>query len=333
VFSINLQTGAVVAVLQAFGAGFSVAGATAEIEDAGNGWYRLKINGFTSNTATTLRFAPVLGGASRVGVTSNFHYLWGAQLEQKPFCTSYSNFNSQNLLLYSYDFANAAWVTAAGIGVTSNAALAPDGTMTADVYTENTTAAATHYQEQTVSKATTALAYSVSFYAKLVGGTRRLAAVLSDGTSNAAVVFDLVTGTIGMAPFRPTGTTFDVTGATGSMEYVGNGWWRLKFENVISSTLSSIRASLRMDAGSGSTFTQTYTGAVNNIIHIWGAQLEQAAACTPYVPTTSHRLGRAADVASGTADADVTDLVLNKEDGTYYPVDVTAGQEYRLEAA
>ena len=84
----NLTTG-VVGTAAAFGVGF-VAGSS-QITNAGNGWYRLTLIG-TTNAVVTLGsevyIADASGNLSYTGTGAGF-FVWGAQLEQASFATSY----------------------------------------------------------------------------------------------------------------------------------------------------------------------------------------------------------------------------------------------------
>jgi hypothetical protein len=315
------------------GSGHNVTNTTTTLETLGSGWYRVKLENVVSSVATTVRSRIILDSGSGnaalshtyTGNTSSGIYVWGAQLEQSRFCTSYTNFNSQNLLLQSETFGTT-WVPSGATISASNTVLAPNATLTADVMTE-TAVTSFHLVYQDVTKPAVSALYSVSVHAKAMGTTaRRFAMSIEDNVGGNHIIaqFDLIAGTVAVGPTQ-TGT--GVTGGTASLEYVGDGWCRCKLEGVTHNTATNLRTSnfLWGTGGVGS-----YLGVTTASVALWGAQLEQAAACTPYVPTTSHRLGRAADTASGTADTGVTDVVVNKEDGGYYPVDATAGQTYGL---
>jgi hypothetical protein len=79
----NLQTGTVV------NEGASSVWSNTKIEDVGNGWYKCSSVG-NPNTTTPLRFQliPSAGAVSFTGDGTG-HYIWGIQVEQKSFPTSY----------------------------------------------------------------------------------------------------------------------------------------------------------------------------------------------------------------------------------------------------
>ena len=117
---------------------------------------------------------------------------------------------STNLLTYSSDIANAAW-TKTGTTATAEA-IGPDGSLSAFAVREDTTTG-WHKIAQAATVGSGSVCFSV--YAKLLGNTRRLV-LREDTTSGDAAVFDLSTGTVAA----------EVSGATGSIEAVGNGFYR-----------------------------------------------------------------------------------------------------------
>ena len=64
---------------------------SALIEDFGNGWYKLKITttDTTNNTSFNIRVRTALADLSDTRVNNSSYYLWGAQLEELPYATSY----------------------------------------------------------------------------------------------------------------------------------------------------------------------------------------------------------------------------------------------------
>ena len=64
---------------------------SALVEDFGNGWYRLKVTttDTTNNTAFNIRVRTASADGSDTRVDNSSYYLWGAQLEQQSYATSY----------------------------------------------------------------------------------------------------------------------------------------------------------------------------------------------------------------------------------------------------
>jgi hypothetical protein len=187
----------------------------------------------------------------------------------------------ENLLLQSQDFTTT-WTTTS-LTVTSNSSTAPDGTTTAETYTDDATA-----DRHTVSQAiSTQLNTNFVFSCFLKAGTGNFAALSLTNSSTASrfatVVVDLSTGTISDTSNSATTT------ATSSITLIGSGWYRV----VLSASQSSVAfgAARICVSNSGTpsytTFGQpTYSGS-GSTIEVWGAQLEQRSAVTAYTPTTT----------------------------------------------
>jgi hypothetical protein len=170
---------------------------------------------------------------------------------------------SVNLLLQTQQFDNAAW-TKSNATVSANAAVAPDGTSTADKLVEDTVNL-THEARQLV--AVSAAPHTYSVYLK--AGERSFA-MLFVNTLNVGTVFDLSNGTTaGNAGFTaPTAA---------SITSVGNGWYRCS----ITTTTTAASLSFRVYIMQNST-TYSYTGDGTSGIFLWGAQLEVGSTATTY---------------------------------------------------
>jgi hypothetical protein len=162
-----------------------------------------------------------------------------------------------NLLTYSEQFDNAAWVKARAT-ITTNTVVAPDGTLTGDKLVEDTTASNNHLvvQAETFSAAD----YTFSVYLKAAERTfARL--VVFDGTSAFSYYVNLSTGAIS----NESGTL------TANVDDVGNGWYRASLSLTAAAGTGNV-AIRAATGGSGS--DDTYTGDGYSGIYVWGAQLE-----------------------------------------------------------
>jgi hypothetical protein len=199
----------------------------------------------------------------------------------------------QNLLTYSQDFRNTAdagstrpWQNSNTV-TTSNTTTAPDGTSTASTNATGTSANNYHFFYQELSGVANNT-YTATVYAKVNTGTY-LNVTLFDagvpGTSYAACIFNVATGTL--ASTGQSGANYSVIG-TPAITLIGNGWYRCSltcFIGVASVPRFSVQTS---EATTISIFglNATYTGT-NKSLYIWGAQLEQRAFASTYLPTTS----------------------------------------------
>ena len=174
-----------------------------------------------------------------------------------------------NLLLRSEDFSTT-WVRF-NVNASSNAILAPDGTLTADKLTEND-ADNFHRIRQGITSGVTGV---FSVFLKAAERTR-----VNLGTSDINLIagFDLSAGS--------------VVSGTGSIEPFGDGWYRCS----ISATFTTSGPFLLLRNSS----SEFYTGDGTSGIYLWGAQLEVGAFPTSYIPTTT---------AAATRNASLADLI------------------------
>ena len=182
-----------------------------------------------------------------------------------------------NLLTYSEQFDNAAWVNNGGT-VTANALVAPDGSTTADYLVRSTSSVDGRYQ---VITAGTSGVVTASAYIKKDTSPQSLI-WLYDATAVAERIFATVTWS---------GSTPVVTATTGTAatpQDAGNGWWRIAITSTALTGANTNRLYL----------LPAYTAASNGQqTAFWGAQLEQGAFSTSYIPTVASQVTRSADVA------------------------------------
>jgi len=173
-----------------------------------------------------------------------------------------------NLLTYSEDFSNAAWVKS-NATITANSTTAPNGTTTADTLT-TTSISQCHIRQ---SYSFQIGVYTLSFYVKKVD-----LGFCYVEFGNAYCWVNLTTGAITGASQFGTGWTF----VSASASSVGDGWFRVEFVASCSIAGTYNARPLQPVASAG-----TYdSGALNQTTFIWGAQLNIGSTAKPYFPTT-----------------------------------------------
>lgn len=165
-----------------------------------------------------------------------------------------------------------------GTAVTPNAAIAPDGSMSMGLVTEQQTSGE-HYVSDRTLTLTAGVTYTFSVFVK-------------DGPSANRVYYHRVAGVINNTfLFNPrskeiTNSKFD---SAGFVE-LPDGVFRVWGTYTPASTGNVVNRSQLWNG------TNIYTGDGTSGIYIWGAQLEAGTSPTSYIPTTTAQVTRAADL-------------------------------------
>jgi hypothetical protein len=173
-----------------------------------------------------------------------------------------------NLLTYSEQFDNAGWGKS-GLNITGtptwvNAAVAPDGTTTADFLIPQATT--NNHSINSVASVTAAGVNTFSVYAK-AGGLNYLQMLYGSGSDYAN--FNL-TGA---------GSVSQSSGGSPTITSVGSGWYRC----TITSTLAGATTVYLQPVPIGTeTRYATYLGDAANGIYIWGADLRTGSSAGTY---------------------------------------------------
>lgn len=274
------------------------------LEDVGSGWYRASF-GLASNSSTGDVFFDIRlakegedgSGQTYLGNGTDGLHIWGIQVEVNSTASGtyvkteglpyYGGGATQNGLLieeqrvnifeYSEEFDNAAW-TLSNATISANQVIAPDGTLTADelIYDNGSSTGRIVESFNSSSQNTD---YTLSCFIKNNGLNTSSLRFYSVETGFIQTEFDLRDGTI-------TSTT---SGASSSIKDYGNGWFRV---------------SLTFNTGLAATSKQTqicrnaFQGDGTLSFYVWGAQLEEGAFPTSYIPTSGSTVTRSADLAT-----------------------------------
>ncbi len=246
-----------------------------------------------------------------VGVSTTI-IAWGSQFEPRPYPTAigpapYVNGTSPaefrrsnqgllveeartNLIQWSQAFDNAAWGTF-GLTVTADQAVAPDGTLTADLFNAGV-ANSTHGIASALFSTSNGTNYTAS--AMVRPGTGRyfqlwFSSVGFGGSVHAN--FDLLTGTVGSVGLSVTGT---------SIRALANGYWLISVTAPATATVTnSASANLAVANSSAAGRNPSFTGA-SETFYVWGAQMQSGVAALSYCPTAGAAATCSADVIAST---------------------------------
>jgi hypothetical protein len=202
-----------------------------------------------------------------------------------------------NIVNYSEQFDNAAW-TKVDASVTANTTTAPDGTLTADTITDNSTLDR-HITYQSLDSERS-LTRTLSTYAKQ--GTLRYLAlsvtITSDSTACYSAIFDLQTGTITATKNNGSATI------SASIENAGNGWYRCIISGALGNGFETIYPVIATSDRAGFTGSLVnnnlpiYAGSGQSL-YIWGAQLNEGT-LLPYQKTETRLNIPRLDYSNGT---------------------------------
>ena len=202
---------------------------------------------------------------------------------------------SSNLITYSEDFGNAAWIKD-GASVTSSSVISPDGTQSSYKQLENNTVNAFSTRYSTSVSYTSGLEYTISIFAKSDG--RDLMIKSYNGSSDIDTIFDLSNGVV-------------LSGSTGEIKDYGNGWYRCSHTVTAQSTINTAyTASFILVNGS----SISYQGDGTSGVYIYGVQLEEGSYPTSYIPTQGSAVTRLADVCTNGGN----EQVINSTEGVFY---------------
>jgi hypothetical protein len=184
-----------------------------------------------------------------------------------------------NIIWPSNDFTSSRW-TKANSSVAANAALAPDGTMTATRLSDNGSSG--YHGVYMPLSVTTGRMYVARV--KVKAGTRskgRIWYVNGIGVNGGWADFDLSAGTI----------TKSAMMAYCLMEEIGDGWFDII---LIGACGSASTGYFQLDVANAAG-ANTYVGDGTGNLYIWQADLQRGSTIGPFLPTTTGIATRPAD--------------------------------------
>ena len=230
-----------------------------EIEDAGNGWWRISAGVVSSSSTITFRISMTDFTDSDSDWSTNtnplpddaYCYLYGPMLE--PLTEDYRLWKGNDLGHLSF--------TAASLGVdfTSDHATAPDLSNDAVLLTDNDDSTSHYLGRENCFRAGSRVC--VSGYFKLEPGSTHTTATIATDITNEFYTLDL----------QSLAATTGASATSGGYSSEGNGWYRI-WVYVNNTTGTSIHVRLQNDSG-----THVYTKASTDTdrkIQVWGLQYD-----------------------------------------------------------
>lgn len=234
--------------------------------------FTIRIGGIQVEANTTFLSSLMLPPAGTVATSSRGYDM--SSITGGAFNALFNVPPAGNLLYWSEDTTQTPWVKASS-SVTGDATTAPDGSTTADKIVE---AAATnnHIIRQLVT-ITAGREYVFSCYAKAAERSMIQFRMVAGFTGVPIANFNLAAGT----------AAIDVAG-TGSSSAcgivdVGGGWYRCWMYALADVTTTAQSPAIYLHNGT----TSNYLGDGTSGAYVWGMQLEESAALSDYLKTTS----------------------------------------------
>ncbi len=207
---------------------------------------------------------------------------YAGQRRQRTIAINGTNYSSDliesartNLLAAGTSEHFERWTAGTGVPtITADSLACPNAEVVADTFIEGTTNGVQSVA-QSITKATSALAYAASVYFKLASGSRDLELELDDGTTTNGV--SMRVSSLGALSNAPTafGTGFAVNTAAGTSGYTitdhGGGWFRV---TLVATSDATATVRFRVALWNGS--TTSYAGNGTSGVYLWGGCVEQA---------------------------------------------------------
>lgn len=210
-----------------------------------------------------------------------------------------------NVNIYSESFGLSGSLTLAT--ATYNTTTSPDGYVNADSFLD-TTDNNIHALLNVFAKAASPVTYTYSLFVKAKDSGMKIQLSMDDATVGGgdSGIFNPSTGTFITNMSTPTA---GYTNPSRSVTSYGNGWYRISFTITTSTATFNRYNAFIVNASNSTVYVGTGTG-----VYVWGAQMEEGAYATSYIPTLGAAVTRGADACSKTG---ISSLI-GQTEGTIY---------------
>ena len=253
-------------------------------------WVRISVT-FTTPAGCTSVAVYVNRDANQLGTA----FIWGCQCELGTRATNFIPVSPAvtNQCTHSQRIGDvASWTNSLGTP-TLNAAIAPDGTTTATLWTSSGGANSAPYK---IAYTTTAAGQVVTNSAYLKAGTSQYATLNCNNAGFVVACFDLKNGAV--TKTQTNGTTF--SNLVASITPAENGFFRC----VISFTVTATATAVYMQVSNSNSPTPSFDAQGNNActngttLYMWGAQAELGYGANQYVPTVASAVSAVAQTSA-----------------------------------